>query len=342
MNCYNQLQLMEDCINNNGGFSYAKLDELNEKNELRKMFQALNIDILFRYELSNFICILDNPNYLYHEHLRKIHLHESEFIKIFGKFGYVLSLYFNNKEAYKVFPLFFKESCDYFNVGKYSNKPLEEIEELLNKYMDLNKEYNPNDKRVLTEIMGKIPGYYTNYSKYDKKLNNINEVINCSNQEEFFVYSEYEAYQRELHAIAAYNLSNPKEYVKWVSRYYGDGYGYDVLSYDIKKNREKLIEVKSGRYDSFELTPNEYKVMMSTMYENYSDYYIYRYRCDVNSNTFKLNILKFNKKHKNFYDVNTNEIYKIIPFYDEDNGVIKEYIDIVPEVKYIKKLKEKR
>lgn len=338
MNCYNSLQYMEDCINNNGGFSYDKLDQLKEKNELRKMFEALNIIELLRYDFYSFLRIIESNNE-YHEYLNKIYANEAEFIKVFNRFGYVLSLYFGNKDAYRNFPLFFKECANYFNISKYSDMSLDDIYKLLENHLDLCKEYNQNANREITIVLGKIPQYYTTYSKYDTKLNNINEVINCNNIEEFFVYSEYEAYQRELHALSNYNLSNPKEYIKWVSRYHGDGYGYDVLSYDIKKNREKLIEVKSGKYDSFSLTPNEYKVMSSTINKQFVDYYIYRYVYDMNKNIIRFNVLKYDKRYRSLIDINTNDEYKIIPFYEEENGILKEYIDVLPQEKYIKTLK---
>jgi hypothetical protein len=48
--------------------------------------------------------------------------------------------------------------------------------------------------------------------------------------------------------------------VKWASVEYGDGLGYDILSYDEKTESERMIEVKStglGKYFPFMVTSNE-------------------------------------------------------------------------------------
>jgi len=48
--------------------------------------------------------------------------------------------------------------------------------------------------------------------------------------------------------------------VKWASVEYGDGLGYDILSYDEKTDAERMIEVKStglGKYFPFMVTSNE-------------------------------------------------------------------------------------
>ena len=48
--------------------------------------------------------------------------------------------------------------------------------------------------------------------------------------------------------------------VKWASVEYGDGLGYDILSYDEKTDAERMIEVKStglGKYFPFMVTANE-------------------------------------------------------------------------------------
>lgn len=340
MNCYNQLKFMQDCINNKGGFSHNKLDELNEKNELVKMFTALNIDELLRYEFYSFIRLVESNNE-YHEHLNKIFTHEAEFLNIFSQFGYVLSLYFGNKEAYRNFSLFFKECSRHYNISKYANMSVEQIEKFLSRYLDIYTEYNYNSKRYLNLVAGKIPELYTTYSKYDNKLNNKNEPINYKDKDEFFVYSEYDSYQRELHALSYYYLSNPKDYVKWVSRYHGDGYGYDILSYDIKRNREKLIEVKSGITDNIDLTRIEYKTMLDTINRPYSDYYIYKYYYDADIKIVILTVLKYNKEKNVCVDVNTNEIYKFIPyFYFDEKGNQKVSVDVVKEEKYNKLLKK--
>lgn len=339
MSCFSRLMYLEDSINNETGFSYDILDELKENKQLDEMLKDLNIEQLFMLELEDFISIFEDKRYIYHENLRKIILHECEFMKIYSKFGYVLSLFLNNKDAYRVFPLFFKECVDHYNIPKYSNYSLEEIHSFINKYIDIATHYDINKKKYYTDVIGKAAQLYTTYSKYDDKFLNKKGTINCLDKDEFFVYSEYEAYCREYYGLSKYNISNLQDYVRWVSRYNGDGYGYDVLSYDVKNNREKLIEVKSGLSERIELTRVEYRTMYNTINKDYTDYYVYKYFYDVNTNMIYLKILKFDKLNKVLVDVNTNEVYHAIPYFDfDENRYQRVKADIVSEENYKKLL----
>lgn len=69
------------------------------------------------------------------------------------------------------------------------------------------------------------------------------------------------------------------EKVKWISRDLGDGYGYDIKSYEIVNNIEKeiYIEVKSttgSLSGDFEMSANEYKFALD--HQNDKSYKIYR------------------------------------------------------------------
>ena len=321
MDCYSQLLSMQEHINSESGFSYAKLDELKESNQLDDMIKSYNIDFLLKQELDSFIQLLDNNNY-YHEYLRKIYLNESNLVKVFNGFGYVLSLYFNNKEAYRVFPLFFKECLNHYNINKFNEMSLDELDEYLSTRMDLRKFFDLNSNRNLITVNCRTPELFTDYSKYINNFTN-KSTINVYDQNEFFVYSEYDAYQRELRSIANFNISNPKEFVRWVSRCHGDGYGFDVLGYDIKRNREKLIEVKSSLVNKYELTENEYHVMKETIDKEFCDYYVYKYYYDKIANAIIYNFLKYNKSNDTFVDINSSEFYEIDTYFYDDKGAQK-------------------
>ena len=340
MDLYSELSAIRDTINSNHEYSYEYLCELKENNTLDSMFESHNIASLFRKEFLDFISIFENPNYEYHEYLRKIHLNESSFLNSYGSFGYLLSLFLNDKNSYRTFPLFFKEAVDYFNIEKYSNITLEEIDRFLNKYLDLDYNYSYKYERELCDVIGKVPGMFTTYSKYDYKLNNKQLPINCMDKEEFFVYSEYEAYARELYNLNSYHVSDAEQLVRWVARYDGDGYGYDVLSYDIFENKEKLIEVKSGVGSGFDLTRIEYKTLLSTINNKNSDYYIYRYFYDISTKFITLSMLKFDKNTKDFEDIITKERYKLIPYFMFDEYNIQRVkVDVVKEEMYNEYLK---
>ena len=335
MNCYSELLSIVEYINSTHEYSYDYLEELKANKTLDKMFDSHNIEVLLKKELYDFLYLLDNTNFIYHEYLRKIYIHESEFIKIYIEFGYLLSLFLNNSKYYRVFPLFFKECVDHYNISNYSNKSLKEIEDLLYKYVDLKISYSYKYEKELVDVVNKTPELYTKYSKYDYKLNNKQILINCLDKDEFFVYSEFECYSRELDGLSRFNLSCPKDYVRWVSRYDGDGYGYDVLSYDIIKNREKVIEVKSGISERIDLTRVEYKTMLDTIKRPYSDYYIYKYYYNTETKYITLSMLKYDKNNHVFIDIITKEVYKLIPYFDfDENNTQRVKVDVVKEDKY--------
>lgn len=68
--------------------------------------------------------------------------------------------------------------------------------------------------------------------------------------------------------------------IEWTSKEKGDGVGYDIKSFNEKKDRELFIEVKttnSGKHQPFFITDNE--VAFSEMYsEKYSLYRVYQFR----------------------------------------------------------------
>lgn len=90
-------------------------------------------------------------------------------------------------------------------------------------------------------------------------------------------------FEREKKRVEKYNLGKDKKVI-WASKEYGDGLGYDILSYDANGNK-KLIEVKTtdGRKDTpFYITNNE----LQKSIEEEKCFYLYRvYNYDtVNEN----------------------------------------------------------
>ena len=334
MDCYSQLQCIHDEISNETGFSYARLDELKSNNQLDIMFKNHNIDYLFKQEFDEFLNILESNRFNNHEYLRRLHLNNCRFLLTVAQHGYMLSLFLNNKDSYRVFPLFFKECVNHYNIERYKDMSLEDIENLFSNYFEIEKKYDYRNERNLIIARTKPAGLYTTYAKYDEKLNNMSP-INCKDQEEFFVYSEYEAYQRELANISSYNFSEPKELVKWVARYYGDGFGYDVLSFDVKNNKEKLIEVKSSKCNKYELTEGEYHTMLCAVNNN-CDYYVYTYYYNEEKNIVKLSILKYDKEKNVLIDINTYEQYLLNPYFYPDGEKQRFKAEIIYDEEYNK------
>ena len=335
MDIYTQLDNIEKYIHDNYGNSYNDFDNLCNNNQLDPILFNYGIDSLLKKELDYFLELIDPNNYDHHEYLKTIYINECNFINVYKRFGYILSLHFNkNNMAYRVLPSFIKECLNYFNIEKYTNYSVEDIERLISRYLILEKKYDCKYKKELIEIKPIYKELFTDYSKYDSKLVNRQE-INYSDKDELFVFSEYVTYEEELRNISKYNISNPYDYVRWVSRYDGDGYGYDILSYDFENNREKIIEVKSGKSNYLELTRVEYRNLMNTIKNKYSDYYIYKYYNIEGSDILTINTLKYDKEKKVFIDINTNEIYRVVPFFKfDENGYQQVKVSIIKDEQY--------
>lgn len=324
--CYETLNIIEAEINKKIGFSYNILDKLKEQNLLDQLIELSNVPNYLKDELNIFLDILTTDIYNDFPYIRKILLHESNFVEIFNRFGYIISLYLNDTNCYRVFPLFIKELINKLEMDKYKNIPIEEI---INTRMDLDYGYNPNLKRDLIEVVYKTKNYYTDYSKYENKIRD--NSLNIHDQIEFFIYSEKQAYMLEYNELKNFPEYNLDCIVRWVSKDHGDGYGFDVLSYDPILKKQKLIEVKSGKNTYFELTSNEFKVAQEAM-QNNCDYYIYRYYYDIAQNIMNFFKLKYNEN--NFIDVqNPNNIFDINPCNYTYNNIQKMSVAIVPKEK---------
>ena len=312
--CYQKLNSIENGINEEfNSYSYALLDQLKLSGELDRLLSTNDIYNCLKYELIIFLNILNNPVNDDKPYLRRIFLHESDLAKTFKKFGYILSLYVNDIEVYRVFPLFVKKAME-----KYEMLGSEEVVEKIRKYMDLKCGYDYNYQRILEELPVRYPNMYKDYEPFVNKLQN--KIFDPNDKDELAIASEYFTYISEYE-----NLKKHKEYiadviVKWVSKDHGDGYGYDVLSYDPETKRQKLIEVKSGASNFFALTSNELK----KVYEATTlgcDYYIYRCFYNKELNEIMLTRLIFDPENNYFYNImDSNDIYYLDIYFDVDEN----------------------
>ena len=158
------------------------------------------------------------------------------------------------------------------------------------------------------EIVHKYSMNKTSYDIFD----NIYKKELCEQPDNmlyFFIWGEYYTYDIEKE-----DQNNKNIY--WVSRYYGDGFGFDVLTFDKSTQKEKLIEVKTGHYDDFVLTNNEYSVMEESSKHN-ADYYIYKYTYNKNDNMIYIKKFKhvnngiviFDEEKYDFYSYMDNREY---------------------------------
>ena len=335
--CIQKFDELHDFVNqNHNGYSYPRLRELKSLNLLDKMIEDRKINEDFYQELISFFNILFTRTLDDIPFVKKILLHESNLVFIFRKYGYEMSLYMNDLSAHRFFPIFIKDCIDSFNINELKNYSYEMIEKILKENMDINYYYDPNYERDLAELVQKYTNSYTDYRKYDDKIKN--NKLNINDQTELFIWAENEAYNREYMNIKQYNMYNADYIVRWVSKNHGDGYGFDVLSYDPINKKQKLIEVKSSRVGKFILTGQEFRVLNSIKKRNDVDYYIYEYYKDINNN-IQLSQLKYDKEKNIFVDIITGEIHYISPYFWFDEDKIQRVSAAVEPEKVYKKCK---
>lgn len=313
--CYNTLEYIWDNINRQIGCSFDTLNELNNEGKIEKIFNDFKIDELLKKELNDFINLLYTKIYNDFPYLRKLILNESSFIQIFNRFSYIIGLYCGNKDVYRKLPLYLKTLLEKLDVYYYKDLSLEEIDKTLRDRMSLMYRYDPNSDRNLIELNYKPKNFYTDYNLYQDKITN--NKLNILNQTEFFIWSEKNTFENEYNELSKYPEYTTGVVVRWVSKEHGDGYGYDVLSYDPILRRQKLIEVKSGRSKNINLTFTEFKEINEAV-KNNCDYYVYKYYLDEKNSLF-LNKLKYDVINDVFIDTSTNEVYHLSPYFEEQN-----------------------
>ena len=335
---YDKMNALWTYTNTYGGCSFDTLDKYKENGSLDKIIDMYCSEELLN-KLLDFLNILFNPSFDTFPYLRKLTLHESELVEIYRRFGYPLALYINNKEAYYQFPLYIRGLIDKYVIRYNKDQKeisFEELEKRLNKYMDLVYDYNSDNIFRITPMF-RYPGNIKDYDKYEDKI--INHTLSRDNIDEYSILAEQYAYEMEKNIISNYSEYNTDTIVKWISKDYGDGYGYDVLSYDPILKRQKVIEVKSSKFNNYELTKNEFKELQKMKDMENCDYYVYEYDFSID-NYVIYRILKYDPVKDKLIDTNTDIRYSLSPYfsYKDSNIIPKVYISIEPEGKVIKKV----
>ena len=318
--CVDRLIEIREEINNsqdeNGyyGFNYVRLDGMKENGSLDKLYEEKQIDELFKKELIEFLSILYDKSYDRYPYHKKILLETSNLVGILkiDHCNYMLSHLINDTDAYRVIPKMIKGFITRYQIQEYINLSEEEIKNKLKDNMDI---YDGKDSRGnhVIEFDIKPVQYYTNYDKYLESLNP--NSVDVNDQTKFFIWSESKVYEEEKSIIRGNNKYDENKAVLWVAKDYGDGYGYDVLSYDYRTDREKVIEVKSGLTKTISITEDELKEVEKCSMKENSDYYIYKYYHDVETNTIKRIRLKLDKENYVFINIDDpiDDYYVIVP-----------------------------
>lgn len=308
-----------DKMNKETGRSFATIDELNKKDDkepnkkskLEELIEKDNIHKDIEAEIKDFMEILYTTYLNPYPYNRRINLYRNGIIKIFNLYGYEIGSYFNNPKYRNKLHTFIKAGINKFEICHEYD--LNELEGRINTFLVKTVSSNPEIEKIDT--------YYPNnkekYNKYADILND--ENTNFEDMDQFFIWSE----KKTLELEEQFAPKNPNPSIKWVSRYDGDGYGFDILSCDYRNFKEKAIEVKSGKNDSFILTENEYNVMTNLKYNgisNYVDYYVYKYT--YKENYKELNIKPTLKIYKYDYEkemlINIEDETEYVEFYKTD------------------------
>lgn len=137
---------------------------------------------------------------------------------------------------------------------------------------------------------------YIRKSDFERKLQEYNKKMDNG------YVAEGLAYQHEIDKLVSMGRKDLAEKVRWVSRDDGDGYGYDIQSFDIINGEDKIIyiEVKSTSdsiSSDFEMSANEIKFAE----EHIDEFKIYRvYK---NKNVANFYIIESGNDLKNDFEI---------------------------------------
>ena len=200
--------------------------------------------------------------------------------------NYVLSTYLASENAYYNFEVFIHELTKKLLPNIFNEINFYELQNRIFETLHMSFDIYTNRNKVL------LPEYNSLYERICNKLEL--EPVNFNDKNEFYIWSEREALKKE-------QQENPSNEVIWISRDNGDGYGYDILSYNPFQKCEKLIEVKSGITPQIQLTEYEKRVFLQSLEYPNSEYVIYKYVKLLYDNIAELYTYHFNKEKNTFF-----------------------------------------
>lgn len=255
------LNIISEKLANQNINSFSDIIDYYNKGLLTKLCDSYHLDKIIKDDFITLLELLFDENNTYRNELFITNNYSPYFC---WTSQYILALYLGNVDSYRNFPKTIKAAIDKFGLYKYRDVTLHMISERVKKVFNISEYFDPNRHEYLCEIREKIKN-----EKYDIYENTFGPGKNnpLKNKAAFSIYAEKDAYEFEQVL---------DEKAIWVAKEYGDGFGYDILSYDNEKNKEVLLEVKSGESAYFELTENEYNTMINAHLKN-ADYIICKY-----------------------------------------------------------------
>lgn len=287
--------------------SHASLRTL-DNTIIDKLFEEKNITDMLKHEISQYLdwLFINHPYHYY----KKIIAEKQTQNQLNWCDQFLLTRFIGDERAYRNLPLLLYLLIQKLDIKKYKYVSIEDITSVVYRTFDISTE-NHIDWGIVSEIKHKC--HLNDYSKFDSTYDP--KSVNVNNIEEFAVWAEHKVYDNEFSLLKKYNY---EEYAKWVSREYGDGYGFDILSIDLDKNKECLIEVKSGKNEKFSLTQNEVNVMRNCQFKN-ADYYVYKWTYNYLNNYITPSIYKYDPEIDLLVDPNNN-YYSLLEYHDNQNN----------------------
>lgn len=286
-----------------GYSSQNDIDMLKKNGKLDFDINTSFIPELLKTEMSDFIdSLIDVSPYIIR---KKIQLEDMYNRDLSYNAEYMLCHYIDNIYCYRDVPKELLGIIKKLDIDEFKYLSLGDLKSKFYRYLDVIDGLDSRGRYSICTFNRKCLPKKELYNSYDPLYDP--HLVDAYDRNKFFVWSEQTAFNEEKIETESINIKDP---VLWVSRYYGDGYGFDILSIDPITNREKLIEVKSGKEKEFSLTENETKVMRNSKYKN-ADYYVYRYYYTSNVNEkIKKFIYKYNPELDMMVDLDSN-LYSI-------------------------------
>ena len=292
MKSFDKIKELENRLYKQGISSHDDLKKLSNI-YIEKLFATEGITSLLKEDVVRYLdwLFLDHP-YRYH---KKIVLEKMTELEMNWSSSFLLALFAGNEEAYRNLPLTLSLFINNLDIKKYKYASVDDIVTQVYKNYDIN--FGMDNNKIICEP--KFEKVTNNYHRFDSNY----DCININNKEEFAIWSEHRSYEEEVKLLKKHS-----DYVRWVSRDYGDGYGFDILSIDLDNNKEKLINVKASKSSGLALNEHEVKVMRSCGFKN-AEYYIYKWTYDALFDSISLNIYHYDSKKDLIVDNDGNKYF---------------------------------
>lgn len=323
MNCLERFNQLKDDLKSKS----IDIDVYNTKKQVDILFNQYDIATSFFSEIERVLDLIYGKEYPDLPHYRKLLVNESPIIDLCldEDFKKLFSIYMQAPDVYYDFNRFIFQCKEWLINFDYMDINHIQLLDKIEKFFNIGCN---GDQRVILRKNVHVQKEKRKYT-FDDYFNN-----NIPN-ENAFLFSEFDTYYNEQ--IKLLN-DNPEwaELCEFVSEYFGDGYGYDVYTYDPYAKREKLIEVKYTRTGTIRFTRNEYLTAKTPIDGIQHDYYVYCYFHDENDQ-FYIYVFKYNSEKDLFINIKDSSSYFFVDRYGFRNG---EQIITILEPEDIKRRKE--